>query len=95
MITVSEFIKDNNLKVSVNVVNGTYFCYIKDGKETFTFSMTRERLLEHMKRFCARQFVDVMMKDEKWIMTHFRKLAVTWWHIQVCSKELSRELEIK
>ena len=57
--------------------------------------MTRERLLEHMKRFCVRQFVDVMMKDEKWIMTHFRRLAVTWWHIQVCSKELSRELEIK
>ena len=95
MIAVSEFIKNNNLKVSVKVVNGTYFCYIKDGKETFTFSMTRERLLKHMNRFCARQFVDVMTNDEKWIMTHFRRLAVTWWHIQVCSKELSRELEIK
>ena len=37
MIKVSEFIKDNNLKVSVNIVNETYFCYIKDGNENIHF----------------------------------------------------------
>ena len=94
MMSINEFIKENNIKVDVRVVNDTYFCYIKDGKETFTFSMTRDKLLAHMRRFCSKQFVNTMVNDEKWVMTHFRRLAVTWWHIQVSSKELARELNI-
>ncbi len=93
MQTISDFVKENNLKVDVSVVNNTYVCIIngKDGK--FEFSMTRERLLDHMKRFCSKDFVDAMINDERAIRTHFRRLAVTWWHIAVMSTE--RAMEIK
>ena len=97
MTTINDFIKENDLKVDVSVVNNTYVCIIngKDGK--FEFSMTRDKLLEHMRRFCSKDFVDAMVNNEKMVMTHFRRLAVTWWHIRVVSVEcpVDRAMEIK
>lgn len=94
MQSINDFIKENNLKVEINFINGTYICHIqgKDGK--FDFSMSREKVLEHMKRFCSKDFVEKMINDEKWVITHFRRLAVTWWYIQVVCDKTAKALNI-
>ena len=83
MQTINDFIKQNNLDVSVNFIGSTYVCYIVHEKEKFTFKMTRDSVIEHMRKFCSKQFVEQQIKDEKFVKSHFRRLAVTWWYMRI------------
>ena len=94
MQTVKDFIKENNLYVDLTIVNGTYICRLKGDEGTYKFSMTREKILEHMRRFCPKDFVEKIISDERFVMSHFRKLAVTWWHIMIIDGKLSKEIMI-
>lgn len=95
MNSIKDFIKNNGLKVECHVTGETYFCNINSKDGDYTFSITREKLIEHMRRFASKNFAEAMIKDEKWVMTHFRRLALYWWHIQVSSQKLSHELNIE
>ena len=93
MKTIGEFIKENNLKVETSVVNQNYICRIKDGADTFEFSMTEEKLIEHIRRFNV--FHETILANEKMKETHFLRLAVTWWHIQTMGESLPHEITVK
>lgn len=92
MKTIKSFIEENNLKVSIDVVNDLYVCHISDGDDTFAFKMTKEKLTEHIKRFMAQPFVNAILDKNELMKTHFLRLAVTWWHIQTMGDELPREV---
>ena len=93
MTTIGDIIKENNLTVTVNKVNHTHICHIKDGDNTFEFTMTEEKLVEHIRRFNV--FHKTILANEKMKKTHFLRLAVTWWHIQVMNAESYHQLNIK
>jgi hypothetical protein len=93
MTTIGDIIKENNLKVETSVVNQNYICRIKDGADTFEFSMTEEKLVEHIRRFNV--FHETILANENMKKTHFLRLAVTWWHIQVMNAEAYHQLNIK
>lgn len=93
MTTIRDIIKENNLTVTVNKVNHTHICHIKDGDNTFEFTMTEEKLVEHIRRFNV--FHETILANENMKKTHFLRLAVTWWHIQVMNAEGYHQLNIK
>ena len=93
MTTIRDIIKENNLTVTVNKVNHTYICHIKDGDNTFEFTMTEEKLVEHIRRFNV--FYETILANENMKKTHFLRLAVTWWHIQVMNAGAYHQLNIK
>ena len=93
MTTINQFIEDNHINVVVKNDDVMYVCHITGESGTFKFSMTRERLLDHISRFTQQEFTEAILGDERAIRTHFRRLAVTWWHIAVFSDE--RNMEIK
>jgi len=93
MTTIGDIIKENNLTVTVNNVNHTHICHIKDGDNTFEFAMTEEKLVEHIRRFNV--FHETILANENMKKTHFLRLAVTWWHIQTMGESLPREITIK
>jgi len=93
MTTIGDIIKENNLTVTVNKVNHTHICHIKDGDNTFEFTMTEEKLVEHIRRFNV--FHETILANEKMKKTHFLRLAVTWWHIQVMNEASHHQLNIK
>lgn len=93
MTTIGDIIKENNLMVKTSEVNHTHICHIKDGNNTFEFTMTEEKLVEHIRRFNV--FHETILANEKMKKTHFLRLAVTWWHIQVMNEDLHHQLNIK
>ena len=93
MTTIGDVIKENNLKVETSMVNNTHICHIKDGENTFEFTMTEKKLVEHIKRF--NKFADAILANEKMKETHFLRLAVTWWHIQTMRDKLYHILNIE
>ena len=93
MTTIGDIIKENNLTVTVNKFNHTHICHIKDGDNTFEFTMTEEKLVEHIRRFNVLH--ETILANEKMKKTHFLRLAVTWWHIQVMNAEAYHQLNIK
>ena len=93
MKTIGEFIKENNLTVETSKVNHTHICHIKDGDNTFEFTMTEEKLVEHIRRFNV--FHETVLANEKMKETHFLRLAVTWWHIQTMGESLPHEITVK
>ena len=96
MTTLNDFIKAHGLKVDAHVTNDTYICTIESKeKGKYTFSMTKERLMQHIEKFAAKQFRDAFQKDAKLQMTHFMRIAVYWWHIQVIGVDMPHEIEIK
>ena len=93
MTTIRDIIKENNLMVKTSEVNHTHICRIKDGDNTFEFTMTEEKLVEHIRRFNV--FHETILANENMKKTHFLRLAVTWWHIQVMNEASHHQLNIK
>lgn len=93
MKTIKEFIAENNIDVDVVSDDKKYVCYITGEEGTFKFKMTREKLVEHIRKFSHKDFADTILSNENMVKTHFTRLAVTWWHIAVFSDE--RNMEIK
>ena len=93
MKTIGDFIKENNLTVTTSVVNGVHICKIKNENDTFTFSMTEEKLREHIKKNAI--FADKVLENTNMKKTHFMRLALTWYHIQEVGDNLPREIKIE
>ena len=93
MTTIGDIIKENNLMVKTSEVNHTHICRIKDGDNTFEFTMTEEKLVEHIRRFNV--FHETILANENMKKTHFLRLAVTWWHIQTMGDKLYHTLNIE
>lgn len=95
MKTIGDFVRENNLTVDVRKSRRWYECVIRGRDGEFTFRMTKEKLIEHIRRFSSKEFVDTILSNEKMVTTHFMRLAVTWWHIQVTAVNLSKEITIE